>query len=335
MRNLAATYRPSTLDDVVGQEQAKAILLTHLNSKPRSSYAFCGGAGTGKTTCARIFAHSLNNSDFNIIEINAADNTGVDGVRKIITDASRVPIGTPYKIFILDECHMLSTQAWNALLKLIEEPPDSVVFICCTTDPHKIPATIMSRVLRVDFKRIDLNLIVKRLAWILEQEQLPPIEESSLKYIAQLANGGMRDAISLLDKVLGYGVEVTQDLINSALGMIGAETSYQLLEYLLNRDAQQALALLDSLSVNNLDYKAWIMDFRRFVVKAVMIMLNVNSDQLALPEEIIEKIRQIAWNAHLLRLANALNRVCNDLVWESDPLTRIRIEFVRFIGDLV
>ena len=334
MRNLAATYRPSTLDDVVGQEQAKAILLTHLNSKPRSSYLFCGGAGTGKTTCARIFSHSLNNSDFNIIEINAADNTGVDGVRKIITDASRVPIGTPYKIFILDECHMLSTQAWNALLKLIEEPPDSVVFLFCTTDPHKIPATIMSRVLRVDFKRIDLNLIVKRLAWILEQEQLPPIEESSLKYIAQLANGGMRDAISLLDKVLGYGVEVTQDLINSALGMVGAETSYQLLECICRHDALQALNIIENISVNNLDYKSWVMDFRRFIVNVLMIRLNVNSDQITLPTDIVEKIKQLPPAVDYFRIAQTLNQICSDLVMESEPLTRIRIEFVKLAEDM-
>lgn len=333
MRNLAATYRPIKIEDVIGQEQAKAILLTHLSNKPKSSYLLCGNAGTGKTTCARIFAHSLNNSNFNIIEINAADNTGVDGVRKIITDASRVPIGTPYKIFILDECHMLSTQAWNALLKLIEEPPDSVVFLFCTTDPHKIPGTIMSRVLRVDFKRIDLNLIVKRLAWILEQEQLPPIEESSLKYIAQLANGGMRDAISLLDKVLGYGVEVTQDLINSALGTVGAETSYHLLECILNNDVLQTVNMIDSLSVNNLDYKAWIMDFRRFVVKAVMIMLGADTDQLALPDEVIEKIRQLPKNPKIMLIADLLNHICNALVLESDPLTRIRIEFIKLASD--
>ena len=334
MRNLAATYRPTKLEDVVGQKQAKAILTTHLASKPKSSYLFCGGAGTGKTTCARIFARSLNNSDFNIIEINAADNTGVDGVRKIITDASRVPIGTPYKIFILDECHMLSTQAWNALLKLIEEPPDSVVFLFCTTDPHKIPATIMSRVLRVDFKRIDLNLIVKRLAWILEQEQLPPIEESSLKYIAQLANGGMRDAISLLDKVLGYGVEVTQDLINSALGMVGAETSYQLLECICRHDALQALNIIENISVNNLDYKSWVMDFRRFIVNVLMIRLNVNSDQITLPTDIVERIKLLPPAVDYFRIAQTLNQICSDLVMESEPLTRIRIEFVKLAEDM-
>lgn len=333
MRNLAATYRPTNLDEVVGQEQAKAILTTHLASKPKSSYLFCGGAGTGKTTCARIFAHSLNNADFNIIEINAADNTGVDGVRKIITDASRVPIGTPYKVFILDECHMLSTQAWNALLKLIEEPPDSVVFLFCTTDPHKIPGTIMSRVLRVDFRRIDVKLIVKRLAWILEQEQVPPIDEASLTYIAQLANGGMRDAISLLDKVLGYGVEVTPELINSALGMVGAEISFQLLDSICNHDVQQTIDIISKLSVTNIDYKSWILDFRRFLTKTAMILLGADTDQLALPESVVEKIRNLPKNPKYLYLAESLTRVCLDMAYESDPYTHILIKFMEFAGD--
>lgn len=330
MRNLAATYRPVNLADVVGQEQAKAILSTHLATKPKSSYLFTGNAGTGKTTCARIFARGLNNgSDFNIIEINAADNTGVDGVRKIISDANRLPIGTPYKIFVLDECHMLSTQAWNALLKLIEEPPDTVVFLLCTTDPQKVPGTIMSRVLRVDFKRIDLNLIVQRLSWILEQEQLPPIDEKSLKYIAELANGGMRDAISLLDKVLGYGVEVTPELINTALGMLGAEKSYQLLERICQHDLPGLIKLIDELSKDNLDYKAWILDFRRFVVKAMWISLGVESDSVVMSEEIVAKIKQVATGLDLVRVAECLNQLCNDLILEADPRSRIATEFTK------
>ena len=334
MRNLAATYRPTKLDDVVGQEQAKAILTTHLASKPKSAYLFCGGAGTGKTTCARIFARSLNNSDFNIIEINAADNTGVDGVRKIITDASRVPIGTQYKIFVLDECHMLSNQAWNALLKLIEEPPDSVVFLFCTTDPHKIPGTILSRVLRVDFRRIDLNLIVKRLTWILEQEHASPIDEASLKYIAQLANGGMRDAISLLDKVLGYGVEVTPELINTALGLIGEDTSYQLLTYIMQNDVTSTLNMLDKLCSNSVDCRTWLLDFRRFVMKVLRVMLQTNLDQIALSAELIEKIQKLPKRVEYLRLVDVLSRICRDMVTESDPVTRLQIEFIKLAGDL-
>ena len=333
MRNLAATYRPMNLADVVGQEQAKAILSTHLATKPKSSYLFTGNAGTGKTTCARIFAHELNKgSDFNTIEINAADNTGVDGVRKIISDAGKLPIGTPYKIFILDECHMLSNQAWNALLKLIEEPPDTVVFLFCTTDPHKIPGTIISRVLRVDFRRIELSLIVKRLLWILEQEQLPAIEEKSLKYIAQLANGGMRDAISLLDKVLGYGVEVTPELINTALGMLGEDTSFELFECICNHDVQRTLNLLDELNVHTLDYKSWVMEFRRFVVKALMIKLGADTEQLALSEEMINKIRQMQCDIQVLRIADYLNTICNEIVLDSDPFTHIKIDFAKLAG---
>lgn len=321
------------LADVVGQEQAKAILSTHLATKPKSSYLFTGNAGTGKTTCARIFAHELNKgSDFNTIEINAADNTGVDGVRKIISDAGKLPIGTPYKIFILDECHMLSNQAWNALLKLIEEPPDTVVFLFCTTDPHKIPGTIISRVLRVDFRRIELSLIVKRLLWILEQEQLPAIEEKSLKYIAQLANGGMRDAISLLDKVLGYGVEVTPELINTALGMLGEDTSFELFECICNHDVQRTLNLLDELNVHTLDYKSWVMEFRRFVVKALMIKLGADTEQLALSEEMINKIRQMQCDIQVLRIADYLNTICNEIVLDSDPFTHIKIDFAKLAG---
>lgn len=333
MRNLAATYRPMNLADVVGQEQAKAILSTHLATKPKSSYLFCGNAGTGKTTCARIFAHELNKgSDFNTIEINAADNTGVDGVRRIIADAGKLPIGTTYKIFILDECHMLSNQAWNALLKLIEEPPDTVVFLFCTTDPHKIPGTIISRVLRVDFRRIELSLIVKRLLWILDQEQLPAIDEKSLKYIAQLANGGMRDAISLLDKVLGYGVDVTPELINTALGMLGEDTSFELFECICNHDVQQTLTLLDELNVHTLDYKSWVMEFRRFVVKALMIKLGADTEQLALSEEMINKIRQMQCDIQVLRIADYLNTICNEIVLDSDPFTHIKIDFAKLAG---
>lgn len=330
MRNLAATYRPLKLDDVVGQEQAKAILLNHIANKPKSSYLFCGGAGTGKTTCARIFARAVNlGSDFNTVEINAADNTGVDGVRKIIVDAGKKPMGTPYKVFILDECHMLSTQAWNALLKLLEEPPDTVVFLLCTTDPQKIPATIMSRVLRVDFRRIDIDLIVKRLSWILEQEKLDPVDEKSLQYIAELANGGMRDAISLLDKVLGYNVEVTPELINTALGLLGADVSYQLLERICQHDSVGIIKLIDEISVHNLDYKAWVLDFRRFVVKAMEISLGVTEYAFSLSDALIEKLRHVASSLELIIIADCLNQLCTDLIFESDPCSRIKAELCR------
>lgn len=333
MRNLAATYRPTKLADVVGQEQAKTILANHLANNPKSSYLFTGSAGTGKTTCARIFARELNGgSDFNTIEINAADNTGVDGVRKIIADAGKLPIGTPYKVFILDECHMLSTQAWNALLKLIEEPPTTVVFLFCTTDSQKIPATIISRVLRVDFCRLQSDLIVSRLEWILEQEQLAPISKESLRYIAELSNGGMRDAISLLDKVLGYGIEVTPELINTALGLLGDNKACQLMEYLCQHDTKATIEFVDSLNSGNFDYKSWILDFRRFIIKATMVKLDVPAHLYVLSDDIIARIKQIATVPELFRISDELNTLCTELVMEQDPYTHIMASLCILAG---
>lgn len=333
MRNLAATYRPRRLDDVVGQEQVKAILRTHLATKPKSAYIACGGAGTGKTTCARIFARELNNSDTNVFEINAADNTGVDSVRKLINDAQRKPIGTPYKIFILDECHMLTIQAWNALLKLVEEPPECVVLIFCTTDPRKIPGTITSRTLRLDFQRINVDLVTDRLMWILEQENITGVDRESLKYIAQLANGGMRDAISMMDKVLGYGIEVTYDLINKALGLVGSDTACDILQAFYKHDSNTVLTTLEKLNNGSVDFKTWVQDFRRFTLQAVQIQLNVDKSLIALPPSVIEELDKLPKDGRLFHILMTLNDLVNKMVSEPDPYTLIKIIFLKMVGE--
>lgn len=333
MRNLAATYRPTRIEDVVGQEQAKKILVTHINSKPKSSYLLCGGAGTGKTTCARIFAYQLNNSKQNVYEINAADNTGIEGVRKIIVDANRKPIGTPYKIFILDECHMLSNQAWNALLKLVEEPPDTVVLLFCTTDPQKIPNTIISRVLRVDFSRINVEQVTDRLLWILEQENITGVKREPLRYIAQLANGGMRDAISMMDKVIGYGVDITYDLINTALGLVGTDTSCKLLHAFYEHDVNIVLMVLEKLNSGSIDFKAWVQDFRRFVLQAVQIQLNVDESLIVLPPDTIKELQQFPKDGRMFHILMSLNDLVNSIIMEPDPFTLVKITFLKIVGE--
>ena len=222
MKALAIKYRPKTFDDVVEQSEIKTILQEQLSTDThKNCYLFTGGAGTGKTTCARIFANELNNGEGNPIEIDAASNNGVESVREIIDGAKFKAIDSRFKIYILDECHMLSTGAWNAMLKIIEEPPAQTIFIFCTTDPQKIPATILSRVQRYDFRRITFDSVVDRLKYICEQEAkelcdikgnefLPgdvmPIsyDPNALAYIAKIADGGMRDAITLLDKCVSY-----------------------------------------------------------------------------------------------------------------------------------
>ena len=334
MRNLAATYRPTRLDDVVGQEQAKQVLRVHLKTKPKSGYLFVGSAGTGKTTCARIFAHELNHSKTNVVEINAADTNGVDSVRQIIEDAKKKPIGTPYRIFILDECHMFTIQAWNALLKLIEEPPASVVILMCTTDPRKIPNTITSRVIRLDFSRIDADLIQNRLEWVLQQEGYTDYDRDALKYLAQLANGGMRDALSMLDKVVSYDAGVNLQVVNQALGLIGFEDSFSLLDAIFKKDPEGIIAVLSKLNAQGIDFKVCIQDFRRFVLDAVKASLHVNPSLIPMPEDEIKKFQLYPQDQRLFRILARVNELVPKTMYDSDPYTLVTSEFLRLVGEL-
>ena len=169
--SLAVKYRPQSFDDVTEQESTKIILTQQLESgEIQHAYLFVGGAGTGKTTCARIFANEINQHKGQPIELDAASNSGVDDVRNIIQQAKLKSLDSEYKVFIIDECHALSNTAWQAFLKLLEEPPAKSIFIFCTTNPEKIPKTILSRVQRFDFKRISQQGIVNRLRYIIEQE---------------------------------------------------------------------------------------------------------------------------------------------------------------------
>lgn len=334
MRNLAAIYRPTKLDDVVGQEQAKQVLRVHLDTKPKSGYLMVGSAGTGKTTCARIFAYQLNKGKANVLEINAADTNGVDDIRRIIDDAKKKPIGTPYRIFILDECHMLTQQAWNALLKLIEEPPPTVVILLCTTDPRRIPPTITSRVLRLDFSRIDISLVQKRLEYVLEQEHLLDYQEDALRYIAQLSNGGMRDALSMLDKVVSYEAGVTLDVVNQALGTIGFEDSFSLLACLLSNDYSGIIATITNLNSKGIDFRVCVQDFRRFVLNDIKSMLGVNFDLIPMPVTEIERFKQYPQDQRLFLLLARVNDLVSKMTYDTDPLTLMTSEFLRIAGEL-
>ncbi|KLA44523.1 DNA polymerase III subunit gamma/tau [Ligilactobacillus ruminis] len=263
---LYRVWRPQTFEDLVGQDMITKTLKNALATKQTThAYLFAGPRGTGKTSCAKLFAKALNcpnqvNGDpcneceickaitagrlNDVIEIDAASNNGVEEIRDIRDKVKYAPTQADYKVYIIDEVHMLSTSAFNALLKTLEEPPANVVFILATTDPHKIPATIISRTQRFDFKRITSGAILERMEYILKQKQFE-YDEKALNVIARAAEGGMRDALSILDQVLSFGDnEVTLD---NALLVTGSVTRENLIKYLSQVQNHETVAGLQTI----------------------------------------------------------------------------------------
>ena len=269
IKTLAVKYRPNTFDDVVEQDAVKIILKQQLESKTiKNAYLFVGGAGTGKTTCARIFANEINNGEGNPIEMDAASNSGVDDVRSIIKEAKSKSLSSEYKVFIIDECHAISNTGWQAFLKLIEEPPAKSIFIFCTTDPQKIPKTILSRVQRYDFKRISQQGIVDRLAYILSAENLRArgSQEEAIAYIAKLAEGGMRDAITLMDKCLSFSEKLTIENVVRALGTTDYETMFNLTDALIDMEAKKLIEIVEGVHSQGKDLKQFIHLYMYFLL---------------------------------------------------------------------
>ena len=272
VKTLAVKYRPNTFDDVVEQDAVKIILKQQLESKTiKNAYLFVGGAGTGKTTCARIFANEINKGEGNPIEMDAASNSGVDDVRNIIKEAKSKSLSSEYKVFIIDECHAISNTGWQAFLKLIEEPPAKSIFIFCTTDPQKIPKTILSRVQRYDFRRISQEGISIRLSDIYDMEIGIPTDKQNeicmaIEYIAKLAEGGMRDAITLMDKCLSFSEELTIENVVNALGTTDYETMFNLTDALIDMEAKKLIEIVEGVHSQGKDLKQFIHLFMYFLL---------------------------------------------------------------------
>lgn len=268
---LAIKYRPHVWGDVVEQDNTKVILQQQLDTDAvKNAYLFVGGAGTGKTTCARIFADEINGGKGNPIELDAASNSSVDDVRNIITQAKTASLNSEYKVFIIDECHSLSNTAWQAFLKLIEEPPAKSVFIFCTTNPEKIPKTILSRVQRYDFHRISMQGIVDRLNYIMESEDTGGAEfgwdPTALEYLAKLADGGMRDAITLMDKCLSYDKTLTVENVVKALGVANYTIMIDLFESIMQGDNGSIIDTIETIHSSGVDLRQFIKQFTNFVL---------------------------------------------------------------------
>ena len=289
-------YRPQAFCDLIGQESLVKALSNAIElNRIVHAYLFCGPRGTGKTSSARIFAKSLNceqgptlnpcqkcasciditnATGMDVIEIDAAANRGVEDAEDLIEQVHYAPINGKYKIFIIDEVHMLSTAAFNALLKTFEEPPENVVFILATTEAQKVPETIISRCQRFDFKRITVDDIVKRLREISEIEKIK-ITDDALFNIAKNVSGGMRDSLALLDQVsiLGAREEITKDMIDELLGKVTFDKLINLLDKILLHDVENALTLVDEIYSKGSEPRNLCENFMEFL-KNIIIILN-------------------------------------------------------------
>ncbi len=298
-------FRPDTFGDVKGQDHIVTTLRNQLKAgRIGHAYLFTGTRGTGKTTVAKIFARTVNcenpsedgpcgecrscraiaaGASMNVIEIDAASNNGVDNIREIVEEVSYSPAEGKYKVYIIDEVHMLSIGAFNALLKTLEEPPSYVIFILATTEVHKLPVTILSRCQRYDFRRISIDIIADRLKELTEAEDVQ-VEEKALRYIAKTADGSMRDALSLLDQCIAFhlGAELTYDRVLDVLGAVDTEVFSRLLRSVLDRDALGCIRLLEEIVMQGRELTQFVTDFTWYLRN---LMLVKSSDNL---EDVID-----------------------------------------------
>lgn len=336
MQTLAVKYRPSKFEDVVEQRAIKDILVEQIRTgAQKNAYLFTGGAGTGKTTCARIFANELNGGNGNPIEIDAASNNGVDDVRDIRANAGFKAVDSEFKIYIIDECHMLSTGAWNAMLKLLEEPPAKTIFIFCTTDPQKIPATILSRVQRYDFKRISFQGVVDRLVSILCAENeaganytAPP---EGVHYIAKIADGGMRDAISLMDKALSYSPNLTVENVVTALGTVDYDRMIDLIYYVCKANEENVMIILEEIHRDGIDLKQFVKQFLNFVLDMAKYRLLGSFEYLQIPSFYVDRMEgfsDLDYGFIKDTVLDAVLKLNSNIKWETVPKPLIQATFM-------
>lgn len=335
-KSLAVKYRPKTWFDVTEQDSVCKILNNQISTKTiRNGYLFCGGAGTGKTTCARIFAKQINNGMGEPIELDAASNNSVEDVRKVIEQAQTQSLDSEYKVFILDECHSLSSQGWQAMLKTLEEPPAKSVFIFCTTNPERIPNTILSRVQRFNFQRISQDGVVKRLDYILEQEIKEndniQYQMSAIELIAKIADGGMRDAITLMDKCLSYSEILSVENVINALGIADYDTMLKLTEVINAKDVKEIITILNNVYSSGIDLRQFIKNYFEFILDANIYSVTGNEDMVKLPDRIIRKLESSLNSEIYFDLLEFLVDLQGKIKWAQNVKAVVISEFMLFV----
>lgn len=349
-------FRPQEFADVKGQEHIVTTLKNQIKAdRIGHAYLFCGTRGTGKTTIAKIFAKAVNcehpvdgspcgecasckaiaaGSSMNVIEIDAASNNGVDNIREIREEVAYRPTEGKYKVYIIDEVHMLSIGAFNALLKTLEEPPSYVIFILATTEAHKIPITILSRCQRYDFRRISIETISDRLMELMEKENVE-VEERAIRYIAKAADGSMRDALSLLDQCIAFylGQKLTYDHVLEVLGAVDTEVFSKLLRKVLAEDVAGAISQLEELVIEGRDLGQFVNDFTWYLRNLLLLkgsddmeeVLDMSSENMALLKE---EARLVEADV-LMRYIRIFSELSNQVKYSSQKRILIEIAIIK------
>lgn len=290
---------------------------------------------THNTTSARIFANMINHGEGSPIELDAASNNSVDDIRELIENAQTQSLDSEYKVFIIDEVHMVTQQGFNAFLKTLEEPPAKSIFIMCTTDPQKLPATILSRVQRYNFQKISTEGIEKRLTYICEQEGIDA-PSGAIEYLAKLAEGGMRDSITLLDKCLSYSSELTIDNIIDALGVADYSTMLELNDYIINNTPKGIIDVINNVFNSGVDLKQFVRTYFEFILECNILFITKDDHAVKIPENDIAQI--LAYNdnekAILKNLLSTLVSLQNSIKYEHSPKSVIIATLLLFEEDL-
>ncbi len=349
-------FRPAKFEDVKGQDH----IITTLQNQIRAdrighAYLFCGTRGTGKTTVAKIFAKAVNcehpvdgspcgeceicksiaaGTSMNVIEIDAASNNGVDNIREIREEVAYRPTEGRYKVYIIDEVHMLSIGAFNALLKTLEEPPEYVIFILATTEAHKIPITILSRCQRYDFKRISIETITDRMKELMDAEQVD-VEDRALKYIAKAADGSMRDALSLLDQCIAFylGQKLTYDDVLEVLGAVDTDVFSRLLRTVIARDVPGVLDVVEELVMQGRELTQLTADFTWYLRNLLLVKTSDNiEDVLDVSTENMMQLKEEAQMVEpdmLFRYIRIFSELSGQLRYASQKQVLLEVALIK------
>lgn len=349
-------FRPQEFEDVKGQDHIVTTLKNQIKyDRIGHAYLFCGTRGTGKTTIAKIFAKAVNcehpvdgspcgecptckaiaaGNSMNVIEIDAASNNGVDNIREIREEVAYRPTEGKYKVYIIDEVHMLSAGAFNALLKTLEEPPSYVIFILATTEVHKIPITILSRCQRYDFHRISIETITARLSDILKAEGVEA-EEKAVRYVAKAGDGSMRDSLSLMDQCIAFylGQTLTYDKVLEVLGAVDTEVFSRMLREILAGNILNTLSLLEKLVIEGKELGQFVNEFTWYLRNLLLVkssddvehVLDVSSENLAFLKEEAEMIEPEV----LMRYIRIFSDLSNQVKYSSQKRILIEIALIK------